>query len=302
MKSKTFSILLTVCALLIASAAAFFSIFGLSKLFAGAALSIIIMASALEIGKLISVTYIYRFWEKTAIWLRVYFLTGIFILMMITSLGIYGYMTSAYQSASQQSKTIDRKVELFEKKKVILTQELNSKTMQFKSLNERIQSKNQRDLIFDTISISKTNQSKWIALQQSKGTKDDIKNLESQLTLVSQQITNFNDSISKYDTEILNAQQSLSISDVGPLKYLSELLNTSMDKVVNILILLIIFVFDPLAVCLIIAANQMFLKSETTTNSTDNTKDALPTMSVIENVKKNVSNFYGKRKVDSLSK
>ena len=130
-RSKHFKHYVGISALLIAGSAAFFSVFGLSKLFAGAALSVIIMAGSLEFGKIIGASFLYRYWDKINYWLKIYMTVGVVTLVGITSAGIFGYLSNAYQGATiqfeKQSTTLlykeDRLVQL-EEDKIYLKQEL----------------------------------------------------------------------------------------------------------------------------------------------------------------------------------
>ena len=99
-RSKNFHIYLGVAALLIAGSAGFFSVFGLSKLFAGAALSVIIMAGSLEFGKLVTAAFLYRYWDKINVFQKTYLMTAVITLVLITSAGIFGYLSNAYQGAT----------------------------------------------------------------------------------------------------------------------------------------------------------------------------------------------------------
>ena len=99
-RSENFHIYLGIAALLIAGSAGFFSVFGLSKLFAGAALSVIIMAGSLEFGKLVTAAFLYRYWDKINIFQRTYLMTAVITLVLITSAGIFGYLSNAYQGAT----------------------------------------------------------------------------------------------------------------------------------------------------------------------------------------------------------
>ena len=131
MENKYFPYLVGLSAFLIAGSAAFFSVFGISKLFSGAALAVIIMAGSLEIGKLVGASFLYRYWNKISLWLKVYMLVGVITLVGITSAGIFGYLSNAYQGATiefeKQSTTLlykeDRLVQL-EEDKVYLKDEL----------------------------------------------------------------------------------------------------------------------------------------------------------------------------------
>ena len=130
-RSKNFHIWLGISALLIAGSAAFFSVFGLSKLFAGAALSVIIMAGSLELGKLVTAAFIYRYWKQIN-WLQKSYMTlAVVVLIAITSAGIFGYLSNAYQGATiafeKQSTTLfykEDRLEQLEEDKVYLKEEL----------------------------------------------------------------------------------------------------------------------------------------------------------------------------------
>ena len=125
-------------ALLIASAAAFFSVTGLSKLFAGASTAVILMASSLEFGKLISAGFLYNYWDKINKALRTYLLVGVFVLILITSAGIYGFLTSAYQVTADQLGVVDKQVELVELKKERFQEQLDGYTSEKKQLAQSI--------------------------------------------------------------------------------------------------------------------------------------------------------------------
>jgi hypothetical protein len=116
-KSK-FPWLLGASALFIALCAACFSVYGIASLFAGAAISVIIMGSSLEIGKLVGVTFLYRYWSKTKTYLKIYLSLAVILLMVITSLGIFGYLSAAYQKSSIEFGVIQEKIKTTEAQKV----------------------------------------------------------------------------------------------------------------------------------------------------------------------------------------
>jgi hypothetical protein len=134
MKFRT--ILLGVSALLIASAAAFFSVTGLSKLFAGASTAVILMASSLEFGKLISAGFLYNYWDKINKVLRTYLLIGVCVLIVITSAGIYGFLTSAYQTTADQLGVVDKQTEIVNLKKNRFEEQLKSYNEEKTQLNQ----------------------------------------------------------------------------------------------------------------------------------------------------------------------
>ena len=218
-------------ALLIAGSAAFFSVFGLSKLFAGATLSVIIMASSLELGKLVGASFLYRYWSTINNWLKIYMTVGVVTLVGITSAGIFGFLSNAYQGATIQ----------FEKQ---------STTLLYKE--DRLE-----QLEDDKIYLKEE-------LEQSIASLPD-----NYITAKRKLREEYNPKVLEINDEILNVKQEigeLKISlvetgvDVGPAIYLARVFNTDIDTVVKFFILILIFVFDPLAVSLVIAYNSIVYK------------------------------------------
>ena len=130
-RSKNFHIWLGIAALLIAGSAGFFSVFGLSKLFSGATLSVIVMASSLELGKLVTAAFVYRYWKVISWFQRIYLSTAVVTLILITSAGIFGYLSNAYQGATvefeKESTALfykEDRLQQLKEDKVFLTQEL----------------------------------------------------------------------------------------------------------------------------------------------------------------------------------
>ena len=227
-RSKNFHIWLGISALLIAGSAAFFSVFGLSKLFAGAALSVIIMAGSLELGKLVTAAFIYRYWKQIN-WLQKSYMTlAVVVLIAITSAGIFGYLSNAYQGATiafeKQSTTLfykEDRLEQLEEDKVYLKEELEQSIA---SLPENY-------------------------ITAKRKLREDY---NPKVLLV-------NDEILKIKQEIGDLKVGLIETgvDVGPAIYLARVFNTDIDTVVKFFIFILIFVFDPMAISLIIAYNRV---------------------------------------------
>lgn len=247
-------------ALSVASCAAYFSVWGLSQLFAGASTAVIIMASILEIGKLITTTALHRYWDKLTKALKLYLTTSVVVLMMITSAGIYGFLSNAYQKTANKLEIHDGEVGVLDAKKGIFEKNILS--------NEKIiESKNKR---LDQLSGLRGQQESRIDLATSNGGKSsvrgDISNADKEIARLSSEIDVLNtknsvlsDSVGVYNVKVLNLKSKSEVSgEVGPLKYIAELTGVPMAKVVNYLILLLIFVFDPLAIALILMTNKVF--------------------------------------------
>lgn len=253
-----FSYIVFVLSLAVAGCAAYFSVWGLSQLFAGASISVIIMASILEFGKIISTTALHRYWDKLATGLRIYLTISVAVLMIITSVGIYGFLSNAYQKTANKLELHEGEVGVLEGKKKIFSDALEGN-------NKIIESKNKR---IDQLSGLRTTQESRIdaAKSNTKALRGDITSSNTEIQKLSSEIDVLNakngvlnDSISKYQTKALEVKSGSEVAgEVGPLKYVAELTGVSMDRIVNYMILLLIFVFDPLAIALVLTTNRIF--------------------------------------------
>jgi hypothetical protein len=265
MRRGLLAYLTPVVALSIAGIAAYYSVFGLSKLFAGAAFGVIIMASALEVGKLLGASLLHTYWKKLSAWLRVYLTIAVLTLMFITSAGIYGYLSSAYETTAAHSEIVNKELAVIEMKKNRFieskTELSNEKTQLVKSINDlRISISNPHQVQYiDRESgqlITTTSSSTRRALQK------ELNKAISDRDTIAIKIEAASDSISKLDIVMLNKELSNEAErELGPLKYLAKVLDMPMDTVINWFMLLIIFVFDPLAVVLIIIVNIIWKRN-----------------------------------------
>ena len=270
MNKTTLKILLGLLAFLLAGCAGFFSITGLSMLFAGAALPVIIMAGTLEFSKLVAASFLYQYWKKISFVLKTYLTTAVVILAIITSMGIYGFLSNAYQQTKIEynlSKTstdsLTNKKSSFEFQIANLNKQLDLKNKQLEGLTSNSKTSDQ---VLSTLATN--NRSINSISKNSARTQAEISKLNSNIDTILSKITIVQDSVYAYDIAIkgsaLNASKK---SELGPLEYLSGVLNTSMDKVVNWFILLFVIVFDPLAMALLIAFNFLSKKEEIIKNS-----------------------------------
>ena len=261
MKQKVFPYIVLIAALSLASSAAYYSVFGLSKLFSAQKLAVIIMAGTLEAAKLIAATYLHRYWKHLNFLLKTYLTTAVCILMFITSLGIYGFLVSAYQTTSDELTIIEKQVSIIELKKDRFQEQLDGYTSEKIQLAESISelskglSNNKvqwKDKETGQILTSTSSSTRKVL----KGQLDDFKDQRNNVSL---KIESLSDSITKLDLQVLDIESNSEASaEIGPLKYVSKLLNKPMDRVVNWFILIFIFVFDPFAVILLISANKAF--------------------------------------------
>jgi hypothetical protein len=270
MKFRT--LLLGISALFIAVAAAYFSITGLSKLFAGASTAVILMASSLEFGKLISASFLYAYWDRVNKFLRTYLVMGVVVLILITSAGIYGFLTSAYQVTADQLSVIDKQTEIVELKKKRFEEQLNSANIEKERINQSI---NELTKGLSNNVIQYTDRSGNVVTTTSSANRNSLErqlsDAKSQRDLLSIKIETLSDSVTRFDIDVLDLQQNNEVAgEIGTLKYLAEITGYPMSNIVNWFALLIVFVFDPLAVTLVIAFNTaMKLDRSETTNAVD---------------------------------
>ena len=252
--------LIAVSALSVSASAAFYSVSGLSKLFAGAALAVIIMATSLEVAKLVIASLLYQYRKTLPKFLKYYLSVACFVLILITSMGIYGFLSAAYQKTASVSGTIDAQITLVETKRDNIKEQLNVFNTEKESINKSVT--DLRNGLSNNV-ITYTNSEGQVMTSTSSATR---RALEKQLdqaierqTSINTRVDDLNEKLFTYETEIVEVSTNNELtSELGPLKFLSELTGIPMNKIINVLLLIIIFVFDPLAIALVIAANFAF--------------------------------------------
>tara|TARA_R110000751_G_scaffold88804_1_gene175301 strand:- start:57 stop:974 length:918 start_codon:yes stop_codon:yes gene_type:complete len=258
MRHKLLPLLVLVAALSLAITAAYYSVFGISKLFSAQTTAVIIMAGMLEASKVITAAYLERFW-KTIHWIRkVYFVLAMIVLMGITSLGIYGFLVSAYQETSYKMQAVDKQVEMQVKKRDRYKQQVTDITKEQQDINAQIIQLSEG---LGNNVVQYINSEGQLITTQSSSTRKIIKQqLESQQArrdelAIKQDM--LNDSVTAIDLRVLDLETNSDVAaEIGPLKYVASITNQPTDKVVNWFILLFIIVFDPLAIMLLISANK----------------------------------------------
>ena len=261
LKKGFFPFLIAFSALSVSASAAFYSVSGLAKLFAGASFEVIIMAGSLEFSKLVIASLLYQYWDTINKWLRTYLTIAAVTLVLITSMGIYGFLSAAYQETYQklvvqqnQIEFLDSKAKFYEEDVTRYDQELERISNNIATLsNARSQQIQVRDTsvvggVRTTISTAELR----LAQGRIDVEEENRKSVQSKREVAA-------DSLQTIKLKILDLQnQSDTVGELGPLQYLSGLTGTPMDKIINILLLVIIFVFDPLAISMVVAANFAF--------------------------------------------
>ena len=288
MKKILFPFTIGLAALAVSGSAAFYSVFGLSKLFAGASTQVIIMAGSLEFAKLVCASLLYQYWDTINKFLKFYLSVAVFILMIITSGGIYGFLSGAYQETATKSEFLDKSLAVLEIKQTRFEENKTDLKLEKEQLNKsisdlRISLSNPAQVQYvDRESgqlITTTSSSSRKALQlELKNTIEDRNNLNLKLEVVQ-------DSIMSLDSRLLDlAISNEDERELGPLKYLAETTGKDMGQVVNWFLLLIIFVFDPLAIAMVVAANFAFSQIKSKEVIKESGKD--PSDEMIARVKK----------------
>ena len=232
-----------ISAISISLIAAGYSILGLATLFAGAYIPIIAMGSALEVGKLVAASWLYHNWRSDIPKsLKAYLFTSIIVLIFITSIGIFGFLSKAHLDQVKPTAGNTEQIELIDKK---IKQEEKIIARAEKTLAQLDKA---LDVYIDKEFVTR-------GLKERNKQKEERDLLNKSIDEAMEKITNLNNSKSSINREQLKLE-----ADVGPLKYVAELIygdnaNDHFDSAVRIIILILIFVFDPLAVLLLIAAN-----------------------------------------------
>jgi len=277
-KKRIFPTVVALSALSVSVSAAFYSVSGLSKLFAGATFEVIVMASSLEVSKLVIASLLYQYWGKINKLLRFYLTLATIILVLITSAGIYGFLSAAYQETATKSGIVDKRVEVLELRKNRFIDSRDYLMTEKGVLDKSISSL--RDGLSNNIIQYKDKETGQIITTTSSSTRKALQNelntAVAQRDKISIRLETATDSINGIDIKILDTESSAEIaSELGPLKYLSELTGKPMNIIINVLLLIIIFVFDPLAISLVIASNFMFNQLKGKNENEDTEKDNL---------------------------
>jgi len=262
MKEKFLPWFLLFCALGLSGTAAYYSVVGLSVVFVGVALPVIIMGSFLEVSKIAIATYLHDKWKETYGVLKIYLTIALVTLSLITSLGIYGLLSTGFQEniakleiGEKQVKNVEVKKKRFEEIKDELNKEKTTLDGDITKLRDGLSNNTTTQSVDRKTGqlITKENNN------NRKSFEGQLKEAQTRRDTISKKIDSFNDSITKLDVDILNMEsKEIGAGELGAIKYLSEVLGWDIKRTANLFILILIFVFDPLAITLVIATNQAF--------------------------------------------
>lgn len=253
--NTVFRIFLALSAISIAGCAAFFSVSGISELFTASKTSVIVMAGSLEFGKLVAASFLHQYWSKSSGLLKAYLTTGVIVLMIITSLGIFGFLTNAYEQSASKLQQEETKISTLNEKADIVQSELESFKERRSNLTDiRSQQTERLNSITSSDSLN-SNEIGYLTRQ----TQDRIESADKQLSKVNAKISILSDSLSSLKARSNEIKSSSTArAELGPLLFVAREFNTSPDTAITWFTLMIIFVFDPLAVSLVLAFNTTF--------------------------------------------
>jgi len=263
-KQGMFPFLIGFSALSVSVSAAFYSVSGLSKLFAGASLEVIIMAGSLEFAKLVTASLLYQYWDTINKTLRTYLSIATVVLVLITSMGIYGFLSAAYQETYSKLSAVENQKGFIQQKIDFYQNDVTRYDTEIERISSNISTLSNAKA--STIEVRDTTVSggvrRTISTTELRMAQNRINIEEENRKSTQEKRIIASDSLQKFQLQVLELDNNTEVAgELGPLQYLSSLTGTSMDKIINVLLLIIIFVFDPLAISLVVAANFAFEKA-----------------------------------------
>jgi hypothetical protein len=277
MQILSFEKILFFSAILLAFCGGYFSIVGIATLFSGAIVATTIMASAIEIGKLCTVTFLYRYWKVINKALKTYLLIASLVLMIITSLGIFAYLSSAYQKSSSDFKGKQDKIEMVSSRNNFLKEEIEQSKSKIENIN--LIRKEQESRLDSSITNAFITRNPIELEQLQSQTSDMINSENNDIKTEEMKIQSLANDIETNQQQINTLKFGDGSKDIKIFQFIADQFNTTLDNVAKWMIIVIIFVFDPLSIALILSYNVATYKKNIDIIST----------SVLENIKKEES-------------
>jgi len=260
MKKYLLPILVAIFALGLSASAAYFSVLGLTKLFAGAALGTAIVCSFIEGAKLIIASVLHQYGKKLGILTNIFLVLSLIVAMSITSMGVYGYLTNAYQSTANKVEIMEGQTNVLKLKRERYKNSLDSYLKEKSEINNVI-SELTKGISNNTVQYRDKETNQIITTTSSstrrvlKAQLDDAKKEREKISINIETLT---DSITSLDVKILETNTDDDISsEIGPLKFIQKLTDIPIESIINFLTLVIVLVVDPLAIVLVIVLNKI---------------------------------------------
>lgn len=270
-----FKYILGFSAFALASCAAFFSVKGIALLFAASFWSVAIMAGTMELAKLVSASYLYRYWNESNKILKKYMLVATILLMGITSLGIFGFLSDAFQKNFSQYSLNQNKIQSLKTQQAFYISQIDFNKSKLKDLIElqktyqtSLDSAVKQDVtitktteggIFSSGKTEKVTDSKLVQSREKivTGSQQNINLLFEQISFVNKELDELTKKNSENNQNIIQLESDNTKGEIGTFKFVAEAFGVNIEIAVRIFIILIVIVFDPLAVCLVIAYNAL---------------------------------------------
>ena len=245
-----FGYILLFIALLISSVAAFYSIAGLTAIFAAAFWPIVIMGGVLELGKIITTVWLHKYWDRVAVQFKLYLVPAIAILILITSMGIFGFLSKAHLYQAEPAGDISSQVQIFDDKIKTERDNIEAARKALKQMDAQVDEK-----------LSRTTDDRGAerAVQIRRAQAKERNNLQNEISSAQKKISSLQEQRAPVASQARKVE-----AEVGPIKYIAALIYGDnpdanlLEKAVRWVIILIVLVFDPLALVLILAADQTF--------------------------------------------
>ena len=245
-----FGYLLLAVALTISLTAAFYSIAGLNAIFAAAFWPIVIMGSVLELGKVITTVWLHKYWDRVAVQFKLYLVPAIGILMLITSMGIFGFLSKAHLDQAVPAGDISSQVQIFDDKIKTERDNIEAARKALKQMDAQVDEK---------LSSTTDDRGAERAVQIRRNQKKERTTLQNEISSAQKKISSLQEQRAPIASQARKVE-----AEVGPIKYIAALIYGDnpdaniLEKAVRWVIILIVLVFDPLALVLILAADQTF--------------------------------------------
>jgi len=262
MNNKLLPWLLLFCALGLSSTAAYYSVIGLSIVFSGVAIPVIIMGSFLEVSKLAIATYLHNQWKKSNFGLKLYLTSALVVLSVITSIGIYGLLSKGFRENITKLDISSKQVKNIEIKKNRFSQSKEEYVLEKQTIDKDISNLRSALATGTTTQYKDRETGQIITVNSSKIRKvyqDQLVEVIASRDTMALKIEAMNDSLTALDIQILEMEtQNEEANELGVIQTVSETIGWSLTDVANLFILMLIVVFDPLAISLVLATNQAF--------------------------------------------
>jgi len=243
--------LLLLTGLIISAVAIYYSVVGLTAIFSAAVIPIIIMGSALEVGKLVCASWLKANWERAPRFIKYYMITAVIVLMIITSMGIFGFLSKAHSDQNLVSGDVQSKIAIYDEKIKTSKDNIEANRKALKQMDEAVDQSMAR-------STDEKGANRAVAIRQTQQ-KERVR-LQTEITAEQKNIAKINEEAAPIRAEVRKVE-----AEVGPIKYIAKFIygdkgadENMLEKAVTWIIVLIVVVFDPLAVIMLLAAQMTF--------------------------------------------